>query len=127
MSKEKLLLTTPLKVNGVDLTELEYDYSEININDLAEIENERNKAIGKNPALNTKIAQNDFFYHIFIGMMAIIKCNPQISFEDLKRIKGYDLTRISMIGMRFFVPPDFQEQKSSEEPQEVIQESSTVQ
>lgn len=127
MSKEKLLLTTPLKVNGVDLTELEYDYSEININDLAEIENERNKAIGKNPALNTKIAQNDFFYHIFIGMMAIIKCNPQIAFEDLKRIKGYDLTRISMIGMRFFVPPDFQEQKNSEEPQEVIQESSTVQ
>lgn len=127
MSKEKLLLTTPLKVNGVDLTELEYDYSEININDLAEIENERNKAIGKNPALNTKIAQNDFFYHIFIGMMAIIKCNPQIAFEDLKRIKGYDLTRISMIGMRFFVPPDFREQKNSEEPQEVIQESSTVQ
>ena len=60
-------------------------------------------------------------------MMAIIKCNPQIAFEDLKRIKGYDLTRISLIGTRFFVPPDIQEQKNSEEPQEVIQESSTVQ
>lgn len=126
MSKEILELQVPLKVNGEDLTKLEYDIESISINDLAEIENERAKSLGKNAVPSIKPAQSDFVYHIFIGMRAIIKCNPQIDIEDLKRIKGYDLTQISLIGTRFFIPPASRELSSSEAPQEDTQESTIV-
>lgn len=126
MSAKTLELTSPLKVNGEDLTKLQYDTSAITINDLGEVEAERVKAVGKGQPMAT-VAQADFLYQILLGMKAIIKCNPQIDFEDLKRIKGYDLTLIAKIGINFFLPPAAQEQNSSEEQQEGTQENSTVQ
>lgn len=127
MSKETLTLTTPLLVNGKELSELQYDTSLISINDLAAIETERSQALGNKGVGTIRIAHNDFLLHILIGMHAIIKCNPSIDIEDLKRIKGYDLTQISLIGTRFFTPPDVLEPKNSNEQQEDIQEPSTVQ
>lgn len=127
MSREKLILNTPLKVNGEDLTELEYDIRAITINDLAQIEFERGAMLGAKGITVIRMPQNDYLMQTLIGMFAIIKCNPKIDINDLKRIEGYDLTQISTIGMRFFTPPEDPLPKNSEGQPEDIQENSIVQ
>lgn len=124
---EKIILTTPLKVNGVDLTELEYDINAITVNDLAEIERERSQALGKSGAIVFRVAQNDFLMHVLIGMHAVMKCNPKIDINDLNRLQGYDLAQMSTVGMRFFSKPATPEQKPSEKQQEDIPNNSTAQ
>lgn len=127
MTKEGTIqLTTPLKINGEDYTELTHDIGKITIEDLAEIERERNEMLGPKAGTIFRVAQNDNLMHTLLGMHAIIKCNPKIDINDLKRIEGYDLCQMAMVGLRFFSRPAIQESNDSEKPQEDTQDSSTV-
>ena len=106
MTKEGTIqLTTPLKINGEDYTELTHDIGKITIEDLAEIERERNEMLGPKAGTIFRVAQNDNLMHTLLGMHAIIKCNPKIDINDLKRVEGYDLCQMAMVGLRFFSRP----------------------
>lgn len=127
MTKEGTIqLTTSLKINGEDYTELTHDIGKITIEDLAEIERERNEMLGPKAGTIFRVAQNDNLMHTLLGMHAIIKCNPKIDINDLKRIEGYDLCQMAMVGLRFFSRPAIQESNDSEKPQEDTQDNSTV-
>lgn len=127
MTKEGTIqLTTPLKINGEDYTELTHDIGKITIEDLAEIERERNEMLGPKAGTIFRVAQNDNLMHTLLGMHAIIKCNPKIDINDLKRVEGYDLCQMAMVGLRFFSRPAIQESNNSEKPQEDTQDNSTV-
>ncbi|MBR1625597.1 MAG: hypothetical protein IJ681_00465 [Bacteroidales bacterium] len=127
MSKETLILQKPLKVNGEDLTELEYDLEAISIEHIARAEGEKTKLLGKNAAAGVKVAQADYLLHILIGEQAIIACNPKISTEDFKRVSGYDIVQIAAIGTRFFIPPTSPQEKPSEKSPVGIVVNSTAQ
>lgn len=127
MEEKEIELIKPLKVNGKDYTTLKYDVSKISINDLAEIERERNKMLGPQAGTIFRVTQNDNLMHTLLGMHAVIKCNPEIDINDLSRLEGYDLYQMSMVGLRFFSKPATPELKNSEKPQEDIQNNSIVQ
>lgn len=123
----KIELTTPLKVNGKDFTELTHDIGKITIEDLADIERERNEMLGTRAGTIFRVAQNDNLMHTLLGMHAVIKCNPDFDINDLKRLQGYDLCQMAMVGLRFFSKPAIPESNDSEKPQEDTQDNSIAQ
>ena len=127
MSIEKITLTKPLLVNGSYLKELTYDIEELSINHITKAEGLKSKIGGKDIVGTITIAQADYALHICIGMQAIIAVNPEISEEDLQRLKGFDITKLANIGARFFIAPAEQEQATSSEQQEDMQNTTTAQ
>lgn len=126
MSIEKITLTKPLLVNGSYLKELTYDIEELSINHITKAEGLKSKIGGKDIVGTITIAQADYALHICIGMQAIIAVNPEISEEDLQRLKGFDITKLANIGARFFIAPAEQEQATSSEQQEDMQNTTTA-
>ena len=127
MSIEKITLTKPLLVNGSYLKELTYDIEELSINHITKAEGLKSKIGGKDIVGTITIAQADYALHICIGMQAIIAVNPEISEEDLQRLKGFDITKLANIGARFLIAPAEQEQATSSEQQEDMQNTTTAQ
>lgn len=126
MSIERIKLRKPLLVNGVDRTELTYDIEELSINHITKAEGMKAKIGGKDIVGSITIAQADYALHICIGMQAVIAVNPEISEEDLQRLKGFDITKLANIGARFFIEPTEQEQATSSEQQEDTQNTTTA-
>lgn len=127
MSKETIFLQKPLKVNGKDLRQLDYDIDAISIEHISRAEAEKAKILGKNSVAGMKLAQTDLLLHMHLGFQAIMICQPEVDIEDLKRITGYDLTQIAGIGTRFFIPPTSRLQESSEKSQEDTAKNITAQ
>lgn len=128
MSIQKITLRKPLLVNGVERKELTYDIEELTIGHIAQAEGYKSKIGGTALVGSLSLAQTDYPLQICIGMQAIIAVNPEISEEDLSRIKGYDLTKLATIGTSFFVEPAATvEGNNSEKPQEDTQNITTVQ
>ena len=127
MVKEILELRKPLLVNGVERKELAYDIEELTINRLARAEAHKIKLGGAELAAKVGFAQTDYPLQICIGMQAIIALNPEISEEDMERIKGHDITKLASIGQRFFIGQEESEQNTSEKPQEPIQNTTVAQ
>ena len=127
MSVEKLELTTPLLINGEERKILTYDLSQLGINHVTKAQVLKGQIAGAGAAAVPQVAQTDMALHICLGIEAVIAVNPDISEEDLMRLKGYDLNQLGNIGLHFFIPPALETSKTSEEPQEVIQEDTFVQ
>lgn len=121
MSIEKIKLSKPLLVNGDYLKELTYDIEELSINHIARAEGLKAKIGGKDIVGTITIAQADYALHICIGMQAVMAVNPDISEEDLQRLKGFDITKLANVGARFFIAPAEQEQAILSEPLEDTQ------
>ena len=100
MAKNIIKLDNPIKVNGVERHELTYDYFEIT-NDLYLESAMRSSRIGNTQ--NTAVARelNEALILCF-GKAAIIAANPDISWEDLEHLKGFDLLSVANVG-RFFI------------------------
>ena len=126
MSIEKITLSRPLLVNGENLKELTYDIEELSINHIAKAEGLKAKIGGKDIVGSITIAQADYALHICIGMQAVMAVNPDISEEDLQRLKGYDITKLANVGARFFIAPAEQEQVTSSEQPEDTQNITTA-
>ena len=126
MSIEKIKLRKPLLVNGQELKELTYDIDELSINHITKAEGLKAKIGGKDIVGSITIAQADYALHMCIGMQAVMAVNPDISEEDLQRLKGYDLTKLANVGARFFIEPVEQEQATSNELQEDTQSITTA-
>ena len=126
MSVEKIKLSKPLYINGDARTELTYDIEELTINHITKAEGLKAKIGGKDIVGSVTIAQADYALHICIGMQAVMAVNPDISEEDLQRLKGFDITKLANIGTRFFIEPVGQEQATSSEQQEDTQNTTTA-
>ena len=128
MSLETIKLYKPLLVNGIERKELKYDIEELTIGHIAKAEGMKSKIGGVDLAAKFTLAQTDYPLQICIGMQAIMAVNPDISEEDLMRIKGHDLTKVATIGTSFFIEPEEKsEVNTSEKPQEDMQNITTAQ
>ena len=105
MSKNVLVLDTPIKINDEDVSELSYDAQEITV-DLymtACAKAASATAAGGANAASMKIKEVDYNLHLYVGMAAIIAVNSKIDFADLERIKGFDILDIANIGSFFIM------------------------
>lgn len=98
--KNIIKLDTPIKISGVECSELTYNYFEIT-NDLYLEAAMRSSRIGStmNAAAVRELNEALAFC---LGKAAIIAANPKISWEDLEQIKGFALLDVANVG-RFFM------------------------
>lgn len=126
MSKEVLKLSKPLLVNGKSLRELNYTL-DLDVDDILIAHENRAKA-HNNMDASMKLVEFDTELHLYAGMQAIIKLNPEIDIADLKRLSGSDVPNLFRIGRTFFTQTASEESsKISKEPSAPIQEDTTVQ
>lgn len=115
MSKEVLKLSSPIKVNGETIKELEYDVQKLTVADIMTAGRNKSKALG-NMDVSQKVAELDTELHFFVGMQAIIKQKPCIDVSDLNNLSGSDAYKLMQIGRSFFkVDSSVEELTSSEE------------
>lgn len=126
MSKEILKLSKPLLVNGKSLKELNYTL-DLDVDDIL-IANENRTKAHNNMDTAMKVVEFDTELHLYVGMQAIIKLNPQIDIRDLKRLSGVDVTQLLRLGRTFFTQTTSEENSEiSKEPLATIQEDTTAQ
>ena len=98
--KNTLTLDSAIKINGKDVTELTYDAQKITAIQFSEA-CARSAAIDKTKTFAFKFKENDYALHLYLGMMAVIAVNPDIDISDLERIEGFDVLKLTQIGMLF--------------------------
>ena len=75
-----------------------------------------------------KVVEFDTELHLYVGMQAIIKLNPEIDVRDLKRLSGTDVMPLFRIGRTFFTRNASEViSESSKEQSATIQEDTTAQ
>lgn len=94
MAKEKITLTKPIKINGEEKTEFEFDFDVLDTNHMDMAEAEATPA--DRPSL-LPIA-----YARALGFMAIIEANPGVTMEDLRRMSVKDATALASKASAFF-------------------------
>lgn len=124
--KRTLKLDFPLKVNGTEITELDYDFTKITVEHFMQA-SMKSADMTKAQALNLKMKENDYALHMYLGCMAVIAENPSIAIEDLERVHGSDVIKLVNIGMLFTYGRlgGISEESSSDELSEIIAETST--
>ena len=129
MSKEILKLSSPLKINGQNMKELSYTLK-LDVDDVFIAHDHRAKA-HNNMDTAMKLVEFDTELHLYMGMQAIIKLNPQIDVNDLKRLHGVDVVNLLKIGRAFFTQTDSmensQQSETSKESSVTTQGDTTVQ
>lgn len=126
MSKEVLKLSSPIKVNGVEIKELAYDIDALGPGDIIQADKNRIKAT--NGIISQTVAELDPTLHICVGQQAIIKLNPSVDITDLNNLSGKDTYKVMKIGRSFFrEASSADESTTSEEQSAPIQEDTTVQ
>lgn len=126
MSKEVLKLSKPLLVNGKSLKELSYTL-DLDVDDILIAHENRAKA-HNNMDASMKLVEFDTELHMYVGMQAIIKLNPEIDVRDLKRLSGSDVVPLFRVGRTFFTQTASEENsETSKEPSAPIQEDTIAQ
>ena len=118
---ETIRLSRPLKVNGVDMTELPYDLGGITVDGFAAAETAARK---RRPAGQVSFVEGDYSFHLYLGFEAIMAAEPKIDVADLERICGPDLAKVMAVG-RFFIVESAAQESSSDEPSESTPTSTT--
>jgi len=120
-----LKLDTPIQINGKTYTEFEYNPLKITALMFSEA-CARSSALTKHRQLSINFKQTDTALHLYLGMQAVIACNPEIDLADLERIEGYDVLELTDIGMLFtyrrWAEPS--EENNSAEPSESTADTS---
>ncbi len=124
--KKRLTLDTPILINGVQRKEFEYDAQEIDTNLFLEA-CRRAEEDSRSKTVSFKQKENEVILHMYLGMASVIALNPDISFEDLSRAKGFDILKFSDIGWLFILrtPEELSEENSSGGQSENTAEFST--
>lgn len=119
MSKNTLVLDNPILINGETVKELTYDAQEITG---ALFSTACAKAAASEKSVGMKVKETDYNLHFYLGMAAVIAVNPRIAFEDLERVKGFDILDLSNIGTFFIIRKSAEpsEENNSEEQPETI-------
>lgn len=105
---ETLKLKNPIKINGKEVRELTYDVNEITAEAFIEAELRKFNA-GAKKGVNAAAIEMDYSMHLQLGFAAIAAVNSDIDYNDLNRLKGYDLMSVSRIGRSFITPSAGQE------------------
>jgi hypothetical protein len=100
--KKTLTLKRPIIINGIERTELSYDVEAITTDQYLKA---CSKAAESDRGMMSKLKQkeNDYALHMYLGYEAIIACNPEIDYEDLKRASGFDVLSFTDIGWLFIM------------------------
>lgn len=123
MKKNIIKLDTPIKINGVECSELTFNYFEIT-NDLYLEAAMRSSRVGN--TMNTAaVRELNEALAFCLGKAAIIAANPKISWEDLDQLKGFALLDVANVG-RFFISRkrvDFDQSPSGEQSEDIHNDS----
>ena len=121
-----LTLDSPILINGKKVNEFEYNADEITTEAFLEA-CQKAAANDKSKTVSLKQKENDYVLHMYLGMAAVIAVNPEISFEDLERVKGFDTLKFTDIGWLFILRQSGETSKenNSVAPSENTAESST--
>lgn len=116
-----LELSKPIMINDKQVTSLKYNMHEIDSEAYMRAAAECSKFSGK-----MSIQETDYGFHLYLGFEGILAVNKDIDINDLKRIKGRDLSSIALIGRSFLLISDGDsDQKLSDEQSEITQEPTT--
>ncbi len=115
-------LFSPIEINGKEINTLSYDLMKIDEELLSKAD-----SLSRFTRKPSEIVyeENDYAYHRYLGMAAVIAENSWIDWEDLKRLKGIDLKSMAAIGRAFFFAQAEFESETSEELQEPTADIST--
>lgn len=97
----KIILNTPLMINGKEYKELTYDENLITVQQFCEADAQKFASAGNKLTLATH--EFDTGLHLYLGMYAIIAVNSEIDIKDLERIKGLDVIKLVNIGRNFII------------------------
>lgn len=130
---DTIYLSKPLKINGINVTDLTYDTNEITVEQFNQADIMSHEKATKTGKVSSLVAETDVTFALYLGFFAIIAVNPDIDIMDLERITGKDLWKIAQIGRLFFSTSAEEEEEeesedseadNSEEPAETTRESS---
>ena len=126
MGKEILKLSSPIKVNGVEIEELAYDIDALGPGDIMQADKNRMRVT--NGLVSQTVAELDPTLHLYVGLQAIIKLNPSVDISDLNNLGGKDTYKVMKIGRSFFREVSSAEKPTTSEEQSApIQEDTIVQ
>lgn len=120
-----LKLDNPIMINGKEVGELTYDANEINVALFSEAVARHKMSCGSKNVYVAPAVEFDFGLHPYIGFAAIIALNPDVSFNDLERLKGWDLLNVSEVGRNFLLKSEVSDANNSGEPSATTPEPST--
>lgn len=123
--KKKITLDMPIMINGVQRKEFNYDAEEITTEMF--IECCQRASANSKFKVNLTQKENDYVLHMYLGMAAVIAVNPEISFEDLERVKGFDTLKFTDVGWLFILRQsgEHSTENNSDAPSENTAEFST--
>lgn len=100
--KKTLTLRQPILINGIEYKELDYDIEAITTEQYLRA---CSKAAESDRGMMSKLKQkeNDYALHMYLGYEAVIACNPEIDYEDLKRASGFDVLSFTDLGWLFIM------------------------
>lgn len=118
--KETLKLKKPLLVNGKEVNELAYDFDEID----GDLWDEAVRKAGKRDNFN--ISLYDYIFHKCLAFAAVLAVSPELTWEDLNRLKAPDIQPLANLGLTFMTDSSEESsQSNSEEPIENTQDDTT--
>lgn len=126
---DTLKLSKAIKINGSDVTELQYDIDSITPESFLEADARASTGLAAKGISNMNIAEFNSALHFYLGCFAIIACNSSIDVTDLLRVSGRDINKIRKIGQHFFgdtAPDEDQEETVSMESQSEDSSGATV-
>ena len=123
-----IILSKAILIDGKEVKELKYDTDLITTDLFSEAEGLKNKATRQaSKGTFAGAMELDYSFHLYLGAAAVVATNPTWTFEDVLRVKGHDIRKIIGIGRSFMTESDESVEGSSEEPSEIMSESSTNQ
>lgn len=114
----KIILRSPLEVNGEKLTEFEYDVDGISPENFLEADARSSSGLAAKGIQNMNLAEFNSALHFYLGCFAIIAKNPSIDISDLMRLTGRDINKVRKVGQTFFgdtAPDEDQDETASTE------------
>jgi hypothetical protein len=95
-------LSKPIKVNGIEVSDLKYDVDEISPENFLEADARASTGLAAKGIQNMNLAEFNSALHFYLGCFAIIACDSSLDITDLLRVSGRDINKIRKIGQRFF-------------------------
>lgn len=118
-------LKNPIKIDGKPVSELKYDTNEITVLLYAEAETRKKIAGGSRNVTITVAAEFDCALHLYAGIAAVVAVNEGYTFNDLERIHGVDVIKLSEVGRTFLLKSEGAAQSNSDAQSETIPEPTT--
>lgn len=105
-AKGKITLRNPILVMGKPIRKFEYDMDAIGWDLQDEIDIRYKDIVRNKEAYRGAVAKLEGLFWRLTGIACIVACNPQLSFDDFRQLKGRDMDKVSRIGESFVLAPE---------------------